>query len=132
MGTTTVYPVTPTYTGAALTKYDNLTSNLTVIIDSTTAQGVLNLGKMVVTFENYSTTASTTVTLKAGDTFSDYHIGDVAACTISTATTAISTACTIVFGGKQFESARFLESDEQIEFTLATGATVYISAVMLP
>lgn len=125
MGSKTVKPLTPLYTGAVITKTDSGATTSTILIDHTTAQSALDMSKLVVVFENYSTTASMVVTLEAGDNFSEVNQGDAAALTVGT-------AASVVFGGVSFESARFLESDEQVEFTITTAATCYIYAFMLP
>jgi hypothetical protein len=125
MGSMTVKPLTPLYTGASITKTNSGASTETILIDHTTAQSALDLSKLVVVFENYSSTASFVITLKAGDDFSEVNQGNAAALTVAT-------AGSVVFGGVSFESARFLESDEQVEFTITTAATCYINAFMLP
>jgi len=129
MGSMTVNPVTPLYTGASITRTDTGGSTSTIIIDHTTAQSALDSSKLVVVFENYSSTASFIATLNAGDNFSEINQGDAAALTIATAGTA---GFHRVFGGVSFESARFLDSDEQFEFTITTAATCYVTAFMLP
>jgi hypothetical protein len=129
MGSLTVNPVTPLYTGAAVTRTDSGGTTSTIIIDHTTAQSALDLSKLVVVFENYSSTASFVATLNAGDDFSEVDQGAAAALTIATAGTA---GFIRAFGGVSFESARFLDKDEQVEFTITTAATCYISAYLLP
>lgn len=125
MGSMTVKPVSPLITGAAITKTDTGGSTSTIIIDHTTAQSSLNLSTLAVVFENYSSTASCSITLKAGATYSEVGQGNAAAITLATAST-------IVVGGKNLESARYLDADDQIEFTITTAGTLYIHATMLP
>jgi hypothetical protein len=125
MGSKTVNPVTPLITGAAVTKVDTGGSTSTIVITATTAQSALEFRKLSVVFENYSTTASATITLTDGAEFSDYGQGNAAAVTLGT-------AATVVIGGKLFESARFKDGDGYANFTITTAATAYVTAFMLP
>ena len=129
MGSMTVSAVTPLYTGASSTATDTGGSTATILIDHTTAQGALDLSKLCVVFENYSSTLSCTVTLNAGAGFSEIGIGGAAALTVATAGTA---GFCRVFGGKDFESARFLTAAEKVSFTATTAGTLYIRAFQLP
>lgn len=125
MGSKTVNPVSLSLTGGTITKTDTGGSTGTILIAPTTAQSVLNFDKLAVVFENYSTTASCTITLKAGDNFSEVGQGDAAAITLAT-------TANVVIGGKNLESARFLQSDGSIEFSITSTATCYVYAVMEP
>lgn len=128
MGAMTVNPVTPLITGATITNVDTGGSTSSIIIAATTAQSALDLSKLAVTFENYSSTASCVITPLYGDDFSEVSQGNGAALTLGTAASA-------VFGGKSFESARFLQNDStnvgKVMFTLTTAATCYVRATML-
>lgn len=125
MGNKTVKPVTPLLAGASVTKTDTQGTTSSIIIDHTTAQSALDLSQLAVLFENYSSTASCTITLGAGDDFSEIGQGAAAAITLATASN-------IVVGGRDLESARFLTDDGQIIFTITTAGTLYVSAFMLP
>lgn len=129
MGSMTVNPLTVTYTGASATKTDSGGSTSTIVIHATTAQSALNFSKLIVVFENYSSTASFTCTLGAGDDFSEINQGAAAALTVATAGTA---GYVRAFGGVSFESARFLTDDGEVSFTITTAATCYITAFMIP
>jgi len=129
MGSKTVNPLTPLYTGVAIVRTDSGGTTSSIVIDHTTAQSALDLSKLVVMFENYSSTASFTVTLGVGEDFSEIGQGAGAALTVATAGTA---GFEVAYGGKTFESARFLTDDEQIAFTITTAATCYVRAFMLP
>jgi hypothetical protein len=129
MGSMTVNPVTPLLAGATVTKTDTGGSTSTIVIAATTAQSVLDFSKLLIRFENYSSTASFTVTLNVGDDFSEVGQGANAAITIATASTA---GYVKVIGGTSFESARFQDTDNYAEFTITTAATAYVTAFMLP
>jgi len=134
MGSKTINPVTPLITGASLTRVDTGGTSETIIIAATTAQSALDLSKLVVVFENYSSTASCVITLNVGDDYSEVSQGAGTALTIATGTSALYTIA--AFGGKSFESARFLQNDSTYKgkavFTVTTAGTVYVSAYMLP
>lgn len=125
MGHMHVNPYTPLITGTDITATDTGGSTSTLYIEPNTAQSVLDLNKLVVVFENYSSTASCTITLEKGEDFSAIGIGDAAAVTLGTAETC-------VIGGTSFESARFQNDDGGIEFTITTAGTLYVRAIMLP
>lgn len=123
MGTKTVNPVTPLITGADLTKVDTGGSSGTVSVRATTAQSILDFSKLIVLVENYSSTASCVVTLTVGNDYSEIGQGNAAAITVATESN-------VIIGGKQFESARFQDEDNYLEFSITTAATAYISAFM--
>lgn len=125
MGSKTINPVCPLLTGAALTKTDTGGTTSTIIIDHTTAQSSLNVANLAVVVENYSSTASMVVTLGVGDDYSSVGQGAAAAITVAT-------EGSVIIGGKQMESARFLTDDDQLVFTITTAATAYIFATMIP
>ena len=99
MGTKTIYPVSVALAGVAITKTDTGGSTGSIIVAPTTAQSSLNFEDLFVVVENYSTTASCVVTVKAGDDYSEVCIG--------AASVTIASATTKVIGGKKLESARF-------------------------
>lgn len=125
MGSMTVKPVSPLLTGGAITKTDTGGSTSSIVIDHTTAQSSLNLATLAVIFDNYSSTASMTVTLGVGDDYSEIGQGAAAAITVGT-------GATVVVGGKTMESARFLTDDDQIVFKITTAATCHVFATMMP
>jgi hypothetical protein len=127
MGAKTVKPVTPLITGATVTSTDTQGTTESIIIQATTAQSSLDFGKLAVTFENYSSTASCVITPLYGDDFSEVSQGSGTALTLGT-------GATCVFGGKSFESARFLQNDStnagKLMFTITTAGTLYVRATM--
>lgn len=129
MGAKTINPVTPLITGATTANVDSGASSESIIIAATTAQSALDFGKLVVTFENYSSTASCVITPLFGDDYSEVSQGSGTALTLGT-------AASCVFGGKSFESARFLQNDStnrgKLMFSLTTAATCFVRATMLP
>ena len=125
MGSKTINPVTLALTGGAITKTDSGGTTSSVIVAPTTAQSALNLSGLAVVFENYSSTASCTITLECSDLYSDKGKGDAAAITLGT-------GASIVIGGKLLEGSRFLNDDGYLYFTITTAATVYAYATMHP
>lgn len=126
MGSKTVNPVTPLVTGAALTKTDTQGTTSSILIHATTAQSALDAANLAVVFENYSSTASFTITLGAGDDFSSIGIGAAAAITCATGSN-------VIIGGKTFaDSSRFLTDDGEYAFTITTAATAYVYAIQQP
>ncbi len=128
MGSMTVNPLTPTYDGATVTQTDTGGSTSTVTITATTAQSSLNFSKLLLRFENYSSTASCTLNLQAGTSYS--AIGQGAGATITLATAGTAGFCKVI-GGVSFESARFQQSSSAV-LTVLTAATIYITAYQLP
>jgi len=125
MGSMTINPKSPLLAGAAITKTDTGGTTSTILVAATTAQSSLNCDNLFVVFDNYATAQACVVTLKAGVGFSEIGQGAAAAITVATGTT-------VVFGGADFESARFLNASGQLDFTITTAATVYVYAVMKP
>ena len=125
MGAKTINPVSLALAGGAITKTDSLGTTSSIIVAPTTAQSSLNLPGLSVIFENYSSTASCTITLESSDLYSDKGIGDAAAITLAT-------GASIAIGGKALEGARYLNDDGYLYFTITTAATVYAYATMFP
>ena len=125
MADLTISPVSVSLSGAAITKADTGGSTGSIIVAPTTAQSSLNFEDLFVVVENYSTTASCTVTVKAGDDYSEVGIGD-------TATITVATSSTIVIGGRELESARFKNKNGYLNLDITTTATCYVYAVMNP
>ena len=125
MGTKTINPVSVALAGVEITKTDTGGSTASIIVAPTTAQSSLNFENLFVVIENYATSASCTVTVKAGDDYSEVCIGDAASVTIASATTK-------VIGGKKLESARFKNKNGYLNLDITTAATCYVYAVMNP
>ena len=125
MADLTISPVSVSLSGAKITKTDTGGSTGSIIVAPTTAQSSLNFEDLFVVVENYSTTASCTVTVKAGDNYSEVGIGDAPSVTIASATTK-------VIGGKELESARFKNKKGYLNLDITTTATCFVYAVMNP
>ena len=125
MADLTISPVSVSLSGAAITKTDTGGSTSSIIVAPTTAQSSLNFEDLFVIIENYATSASCTVTVKAGDNYSEVGIGNAPSVTIASATTK-------VIGGKELESARFKDKDGYLKLDITTTATCYVYAVMNP
>ena len=124
MGTKTIYPVSVALAGVAITKTDTDGTAASIIVSPTTAQSSLNFEDLFVVVENYSTTASCVVTVKAGDNYSEVGIG--------AASVTIATAATKVIGGKELESARFKDKYGYLNLDITTAASCYVYAIMQP
>ena len=111
MGTKTINPVSVALAGVAITKTDTGGSTGSIIVAPTTAQSSLNFEDLFVVVENYATSASCTVTVKAGDNYSEVGIGDAPSVTIASATTK-------VIGGKKLESARFKDKNGYLKLVV--------------
>ena len=125
MGTKTINPVSVALAGVAITKTDTGGTTASIIVAPTTAQSSLNFEDLFVVVENYATSASCTVTVKAGDNYSEVGIGAAASVTIASAATK-------VIGGKELESARFKDKNGYLNLDITTTATCYVYAVMNP
>ena len=125
MGTKTISPVSVSLSGAKITKTDTGGTTSSIIVAPTTAQSSLNFEDLFVVVENYSTTASCVVTVKAGIGYSEVGIGD-------TATISVATSSTKVIGGKKLESARFKDKNGYLNLDITTTATCFVYAVMNP
>jgi len=124
MGTKTINPVSVALAGVAITKTDTGGSTASIIVAPTTAQSSLNFENLFVIIENYATSASCTVTVKAGDDYSEVGIG--------AASVTIASATTKVIGGKKLESARFKNKNGYLNLDITTAATCYVYAIMQP
>ena len=125
MGTKTINPVSVALAGVEITKTDTGGTTASIIVAPTTAQSSLNFEDLFVIIENYATATSCTVTVKAGDNYSEVGIGDAPSVTIASATTK-------VIGGKKLESARFKDKNGYLNLDITTAATCYVYAVMNP
>ena len=124
MGTKTINPVSVALAGVEITKTDTGGSTASIIVAPTTAQSSLNFEDLFVIIENYATSASCTVTVKAGDDYSEVGIG--------AASVTIASATTKVIGGKELESARFKDKNGYLNLDITTTATCYVYAIMQP
>ena len=124
MGTKTINPVSVSLSGAEITKTDTSGTTGSIIVAPTTAQSSLNFENLFVVIENYATSASCTVTVKAGDDYSEVGIG--------AASVTIASATTKVIGGKELESARFKDEHGYLNLDITTAATCYVYAIMQP
>lgn len=116
---------TPVLSGVAVTAASGtIASGETMTIFATTAQSSLDFSGLVVRVSNASTTASVTLSLGAGDNFSEIGQG---AKSIS-----VGTAATVIIGGIGFESARFLTDDAALVFTQTGAGPTSWEAYMLP
>ena len=125
MSDLTINPVRVSLSGAKITKTDTGGSTTSIIVAPTTAQSSLNFEDLFVVVENYSTTASCVVTVKAGVNYSEVGIGDAA-------TVSVATSSTKVIGGKKLESARFKNKNGYLNLDITTTATCYVYAIMQP
>ena len=125
MSDLTINPVSVSLSGAAITTKESFVGKSNIIITPTTAQSSLNFEDLFVVVENYATSTSCTVTVKAGDNYSEVGIGDAPSVTIASATTK-------VIGGKELESARFKNKNGYLNLDITTTATCYVYAVMNP
>jgi len=125
MGTDlTIKPVSVSLSGAAITK-ESFAGKSNIIITPTTAQSSLNFEDLFIVIENSGASTACTVTVKAGNDYSEVGIGD-------TATITVATSSTKVIGGKKLESARFKNKDGYLNLDITTTATCYVYAVMNP
>ena len=125
MADLTINPVSVALAGVAITKTDTGGSTGSIIVAPTTAQSSLNFEDLFVIIENYATSASCTVTVKAGNDYSEVGIGD-------TATITVAASSTKVIGGRELESARFKDEDGYLNLDITATATCYVYAVMNP
>ena len=125
MGTKTIKPVSVALAGVEITKTDTEGTTTSIIVAPTTAQSSLNFEDLFVVVENYATSASCTVTVKAGDDYSEVGIGD-------TATITVATSSTIVIGGKELESARFKNKNGYLVLGVSPSSACTVYAVMNP
>ena len=124
MGEKTIKPVSVALAGVEITKTDTGGTTASIIVAPTTAQSSLNFEDLFVIIENYATSASCTVTVKAGDDYSEVGIG--------AASVTIATSSTKVIGGKELESARFKDEHGYLNLDITTAATCYVYAIMQP
>jgi hypothetical protein len=122
---TTINPVTPLVTGAAIP--GTACTAETIYISASTAQSALNFSKLTVSVTN-QTSAVTAIQPIVGASFSGVSLGGGAAIAIGTSGSA---TCTVVLGGAYFESARFQDASGRFAFS-TTGTSVLVKATLLP
>lgn len=124
MANGTLKCTTPVLAGVAVTAASGtIVSSETMTISVTTAQSSLDFANLIVHVANASTTASVTLSIGAGDDFSEVGQG--------AASVSVGTAATVVIGGPGFESARFLTDDATLVFTQAGAGPTTWEAYML-
>ena len=124
MSDLTINPVSVSLSGAAITK-ESFASKSNIIITPTTAQSSLNFEDLFIVIENSGTSSACTVTVKAGDDYSEVGIGD-------TATITVATSSTKVIGGRKLESARFKNKKGCLVLGVSPSSTCSVYAVMNP
>ena len=130
MGTQTINPVSVALAGVAITKTDISGSTASIIVAPTTAQSSLNFEDLFIVIENSGTSSACTVTVKAGDNYSEVGIGDAPSVTIAKATTVGATIK--VIGGKELESARFKDKNGYLVLGVSPSSACTVYAVMDP
>ena len=80
---------------------------------------------MFIVIENSGTSTACTVTVKAGDDYSEVGIGD-------TATITVATSSTKVIGGRKLESARFKNKKGYLVLGVSPSSACTVYAVMNP
>ena len=125
MANGTLKPTTPVLTGVTITAASGtIASSETMTISATTAQSNLNLAKLIVCVANANSTTSVTLSLGAGTEYSEKGQG--------AKSITVATETTVIIGGQDFESARFLTSSNTVVFTqTGTGPTTW-TAFQLP
>ena len=124
MSDLTINPVSVPLSGAAITK-ESFASKSNIIITPTTAQSSLNFEDLFIVIENSDTSTACTVTVKAGDDYSEVGIGD-------TATITVATSSTKVIGGRKLESARFKNKKGYLVLGVSPSSACSVYAVMNP
>ena len=124
MADLTINPVSVSLSGAAITK-QSFADKSNIIITPTTAQSSLNFEDLFIVIENSGTSTACTVTVKAGDDYSEVGIGD-------TATITVATSSTKVIGGRKLESARFKNKKGYLVLGVSPSSACTVYAVMNP
>ena len=124
MADLTISPVSVSLSGAAITK-ESFAGKSNIIITPTTAQSSLNFEDLFIVIENSGTSTACTVTVKAGDDYSEVGIGD-------TATITVATSSTKVIGGRKLESARFKNKNGYLVLGVSPSSACTVYAVMNP
>ena len=125
MADLTISPVSVSLSGAAIATKESFVGKSNIIITPTTAQSSLNFEDLFIVIENSGTSSACTVTVKAGDNYSEVGIGDAPSVTIASATTK-------VIGGKKLESARFKNKNGYLVLGVSPSSACTVYAVMNP
>jgi hypothetical protein len=120
MASTTLTVIIPSLAGTTVTATGGTTaSSETVTIRASTASSALDFGRLFIRIYNQSSTASIYFTLAAGTIYSEIGQG-------AKTSTTIGTEGTLIIGGQDFESARFLNTAGTIIFTqVGTGPSTF-------
>lgn len=114
MAARTLVVTTPTLSGASISSVSAvLASSDTVLISVTTAQSSLDFKSLHVRAQNTNSITTVVLTLAAGTKFSSIGAG--------TKSITIATGDSIMIGGQDFESARFLNFTAGTILLTATG-----------
>ena len=130
MADLTISPVSVSLSGAKITKTDIGGSTASIIVAPTTAQSSLNFEDLFIVIENSGTSSACTVTVKAGDDYSEVGIGDTATITVATSSSNITTIK--VIGGRELESARFKNKNGYLVLGVSPSSACTVYAVMNP
>ena len=119
MAARTLKPTTPVIAGVAITAASGtVASSDTIAISATTAQSALDMSSLVLRVANSNSITNVVLSLAASGVYSARGIG--------AATVTIATEATVIIGGQDFESARFLAAGGTLTFTqTGTGPTVW-------
>ena len=121
----TISPVSVSLSGAAIATKESFAGKSNIIITPTTAQSSLDFEDLFIVIENSDTSTACTVTVKAGDDYSEVGIGD-------TATITVATSSTKVIGGRKLESARFKNKKGFLVLGVSPSSACSVYAVMNP
>jgi len=125
MANGTLKVTTASLGGAAITAASGtIASSETMTISATTAQSALDFSTLVIRVANANSTASVTLSLGAGDGWSGVGQG--------AKSITVGTGASVVIGGHEFESARFLKADGSIVFTQAGVGPTSWEAYQMP
>ena len=125
MANLTISPVSVSLSGAEIATKESFVGKSNIIITPTTAQSSLNFEDLFIVIENSGASSACTVTVKAGDYYSEVGIGD-------TATITVATSSTKVIGGKKLESARFKNKNGYLVLGVSPSSACTVYAVMDP
>lgn len=123
MASTSVTVITPTITGATITGASAVASSETITIQASTAQGALDFNTLHVRIQAVG--GSVTPTIGAGTVWSEKGQG-------SKALSAIASSTSVILGGQDFESARYMITAGTIVITMAGTGTASIEAYQSP
>jgi hypothetical protein len=123
MASTTFTILTTAITGVAITAKTAVASSESITIAPSTAQGSIDFATLQVRISAVG--GSVTPTIIAGTGWSSIGQGNKAM-------TVIASSGSVILGGQDFESARFLNSSDQLTITMAGTGTASIEAYQAP